>query len=349
MDQESLLPFDTPLNNNNKLNFNNEDNSNENTLIFEESAGSTYPKIICFFICIVGFVALIEIKIDSNITFLIGAFILGSIIWYIIAFIFIVHKIQFTKNTYLNQLIVKQTNLCCCSKTYTLMLENIYIFCQKSSKNTIKIIIINTLKNPREIDLDKSNIKTSPITIKIELDETPLIKGDYNELQLKFDNFLRQQKYENYIYDEINKYINLYNKNYQNDNKDLIDKFYMKITEQFYTFFLQNKNNRTDFIYSNDFERLFIGEVNGSKYKNTLLINLSEIDTFEIFEEKITDPEIPNNYYLVINYKNHQKSQIYMGSRQIPLEKFILLLNGKLNDINEMKRNNNNYNYTPQY
>ena len=79
---------------------------------------------------------------------------------------------------------------------------------------------------------------------------------------------------------------------------------------------------------------MFIGEVNGSKYKKTLLINLSEIDTFELLEEKIDEDSF--TYYLQINYKNHQKSQININSSRNYLEKF--LLNEKLNNINGFRR-----------
>jgi len=153
---------------------------------------------------------------------------------------------------------------------------------------------------------------------------------------------LGERNYENNICDEINKYISLYNKNYKKDEKKLFDK-YMKITDHFYTlFYSKDKNDRYDFIYSDDFERLFIGKVNGSRYFKTLLFNLSEIDSFEMVEEGDSDI---TNYYIQINDKNHQQSQIKINDYYLnrnDLEKFVLLLNGKLNDINETKINNNN-------
>ena len=57
-----------------------------------------------------------------------------------------------------------------------------------------------------------------------------------NEIQLKIDEFLGQKKFENNIYDEIDKYNSSYNKNYSNDIKKIFD-IYMKINEYFYTFF----------------------------------------------------------------------------------------------------------------
>ena len=206
-----------------------------------------------------------------------------------------------------------------------------------------KKFILNTLKNPREIDLDKSNIKTSPINLLYE----DGLRGNYDETRVKIDNFLGERNFENNICDEINKYISLYNKSYEKDEKKLFDK-YMKITDHFYTLFYRNdKYNRFDFIYSDDFERLFFGEVTGSSYFKTFLFNLSEIDSFEIVEKGGGHIK---NYYIQINDKNHQQSQIKINGFYLnknDLEKFVLLLNGKLNDINEKKINNNNN--TPIY
>ena len=220
-----------------------------------------------------------------------------------------------------------------CSQ-YILMLENAYIYCEKWGEKGVKIFILNTLKNPREIDLDKSNIKTSPINLLYE----DGLRGNYDETRVKIDNFLGERNFENNICDEINKYISLYNKNYEKDEKKLFDK-YMKITDHFYTFLFygEHKNKRTDFIYSDDFERLFIGEVNHYRYKNTLLFNISEIESFEMVEEGDDDLQY---YYIQINDKNHQQSQIYIGGYYVNknyLEKFVLLLNGKLNDIMKKK------------
>ncbi len=64
---------------------------------------------------------------------------------------------------------------------------------------------------------------------------------NYDEIKIKIDNFLRQGNFENNIYDEINKYISLYNKNYKKDEKKLFDK-YMKITVFFYAFFSYSSN-----------------------------------------------------------------------------------------------------------
>ena len=64
MNQDSLLSFYTPLNNNININVNNEDNTNENTLTIVGSSACCIilPQFICLSVLISGFVALIVFK-----------------------------------------------------------------------------------------------------------------------------------------------------------------------------------------------------------------------------------------------------------------------------------------------
>lgn len=352
MNQESLLPLDTPLQNNNQY-FTKDNNNIENSMTI---AGKSRLWLVIILITVLsalisGFILLIMFNPTSGGILPYAVVILFAAPLWISIICGITKRIQFTKNTYLNQLIIKRTTLWGCSKKYTLMLDNVYVLCQRYRDNNTHIIVINTLRNPKEIDLDKSTIKKSPINIIYELNGTNGYNGNYYELQLKFDNFLGQQKYENLIYEEIDKYSRLYNKNFPYQKINIVDN-YMKISDHFYTFFndILYKNKRVDFIYSNDFESLFIGEVNGSKYKKTLLVNLNQINSFE--KRVVVKGGSESNdyiYYLKINYKDSRKDEIRMGKDRIEryVEKFVLLMNGKLNDINEMKKNNND-NYTPQ-
>ena len=110
----------------------------------------------------------------------------------------------------------------------------------------------------------------------------------------------------------------------------------MKINEYYYTFIYSNRfDYRTDFIYSNDFGRLFIGKINKDKYNKTLLINLNEVNIFKIFEKDESDDNSSYTVgYLRIMYIYEQKEKIKICKNNILyLEKFVLLLNGKLNDI----------------
>ena len=205
MDQENLLPFDTPSNNKNIQYFNNGDNNNENTLSFTKSFYDIIIiQVICFSILITGFILLIIFKPNPLAIIIYSLFILFVGFIYVYGLSIANREIQFIKNTYLNQLTIKIKKVCClASWQYTLMLENAYIHCEKSGEKGVKIFILNILKNPREIDLDKSNIKTSPINLLYE----DRLSGNYDQIKIKIDNFLGERNYENNICDEINKYI----------------------------------------------------------------------------------------------------------------------------------------------
>ena len=209
------------------------------------------------------------------------------------------------------------------------MLENSYLLYQE------EIMLLIIFKTSRDIYFNKSNIQNYPNLITI-YERNMYLNRPVNEIQLKIDEFLGQKKYENNIYDEIDKYNSLYKKNYSNVIKKTFDT-YMKINEYFYTFFYSyySKDSRTDFIYSNDFGRLFIGKINKNKYNKTLLINLNEVNKFEMFEKNEgNDDESYTVGYLRIMYINKPKEEISIcRDKTLYLEKFILLLNGKLNDI----------------
>jgi len=209
------------------------------------------------------------------------------------------------------------------------MLENSYLLYQE------QIMLLIIFKTSRDIYFNKSNIQNYPNLITI-YERNMYLNRPVNEIQLKIDEFLGQKKFENNIYDEIDKYNSLYKKNYSNVIKKTFDT-YMKINEYFYTFFYSyySKDSRTDFIYSNDFGRLFIGKINKNKYNKTLLINLNEVNKFEMFEKNEgNDDESYTVGYLRIMYINKPKEEISIcRDKTLYLEKFILLLNGKLNDI----------------
>ena len=209
------------------------------------------------------------------------------------------------------------------------MLENSYLLYQE------EIMLLIIFKTSRDIYFNKSNIQNYPNLITI-YERNMYLNRPVNEIQLKIDEFLGQKKYENNIYDEIDKYNSLYKKNYSNVIKKTFDT-YMKINEYFYTFFYSyySKDSRTDFIYSNDFGRLFIGKINKDKYNKTLLINLNEVNIFEMLEkDESYEDESYTVGYLRIMYINKPKEEISIcRDKTLYLEKFILLLNGKLNDI----------------
>jgi len=288
-----------------------------------------FSYLACSFLC-TTLAVLFLIFNFYNWAFPFALFDLFFVVIFIVVCVKTVKKVELIKDECCNQCTLKITKKCFCSKQYTLMLENSYLLYHKD------IMLLNTLKNLRDIDLDNSNIQNYPINLVSKYGIFMGLNSTENEIQLKIDEFLGQKKFENNIYDEIDKYNSLYKKDYSNDIKKIFDT-YMKMNEYFYTFFYSDNSVyfRTDFIYSNDFGRLFIGKINKDKYNKTLLINLNEVNKFEMFEKDESDENSScMTGYLRIMYINEQKEEISIcRNKTIYLEKFVLLLNGKLNDI----------------
>ena len=91
-------------------------------------------------------------------------FVFNYVVWgEILAFLFLIlaiswslfyikaiKKVALIKHECKNQLTLKITRKSCCSEQYSLMIENAYLFCQGD------IMLLNTLKNSNEIDLENS-------------------------------------------------------------------------------------------------------------------------------------------------------------------------------------------------
>ena len=92
---------------------------------------------------------------------------------------------------------------------------------------------------------------------------------------------------------------------------------------------------RLDWIYSNDFDRIFIGVVkNDSSYINTFIYNTNTIDKF-ILEIK------DGKYCFKILLKNGNNTEIcrYKREQEDNLNTFIYLINGQINKINNVNQN----------
>ena len=346
MDQEALLPFDKPSNNNNQNVINVEKNKQKTLTLrirMNKFLFRCFSIVIILYALIPTLYILIQIQIIPFwIEYILLFFLVGNVIWTVPCALS-VKKIEIIKNPYLNLITLKIIKRCGCSKQFTIMLENKYLLYHRD------LFLLNTLINQGEIDLDNSNIINRPINFIYKYENYINMIGNCDEMQLKINEFLGQQKYKNTIYDEINKYITIYQKNYLKEEKNVFD-IYMKMNEYFYTFFYSDSSldTRTDFIYSEDFERLFIGKIKDDIYSKTLLINLNEINTFEMFEQtrNISGKTYYYGYLKILNKKNQKQEIEICENQKLYLEKFVLLLNGKLNDINEMKKNNNNNNST---
>lgn len=206
MKEETLLPFDTVSNNNNK-NSTNVENNNQNTLIFKEKVCfMLLGQSIVLSLCCTGLILLILLQNDATWIVLVSIVILSILGIWCYMHLVTAKNLKLIKNEITNQLTITSTNVLGNSKHYTVKtLENVYLIYQRDI-----IILLNTSINPGEIDLDNSNIKNYPINL---ITKCKLYNGNFgseDEIQLKIDEFLGQQKFENKIYDEINKYTGFY-------------------------------------------------------------------------------------------------------------------------------------------
>ena len=100
-----------------------------------------------------------------------------------------------------------------------------------------------------------------------------------------------------------------------------------------YKFFKLKRKSifRIDYLYSKDFDRIFIGLVNytETKYENTFEYQMNNINRF-IFEKK--EENDVTNFHLKLNFKNDEIQEIcYLrNQREDELEGLINFLNERL-------------------
>lgn len=207
MNQENLLPFNTPQNNNIQ-NFTNVEENNQNTLTFyRHFRFMFYSFTILYILAITLFLLYVIKKNEYGISF--GIIVLVIAIFFNFLYLLRVKKVILIKNVNTNQLTIKKIIVAGCFKQYTLMLENRYLHYRGDC-----LFLLNTCTNLSEIDLDNSNIKNAPFNLVNKIISLPSFNESEEEIRLKIDKFLGRQKYENTIYDEIDKYITIYQKNY---------------------------------------------------------------------------------------------------------------------------------------
>ena len=124
---------------------------------------------------------------------------------------------------------------------------------------------------------------------------------------------------------------------------------FMIIFNFIYIYFLikrLNSNIRIDIVYSNNFDRIFIGLVkyNEEAFTNTFLFEISSIEKFileQIDKDKNKYTNKKNNLKVIL--KNGEIRTIcQINENQGVLEGLIFILNEKLNNKNEQMTNNDN-------
>jgi hypothetical protein len=258
-------------------------------------------------------------------------------------------KIQLIKDKSNNRLTILEKNYLCCKKRYNLSLEytdfKVSGFGSESGPccyhELSTIIALNI--NPNIVDLDNSNIKDIPFKFLYKFSN---LIGESRQLELKLIDFIGN-KFENKIKDEIDLYVPKQNSkiiglsfNIIYHNRDV----FVKISDHFYMFYNYNylnnsKSNenfeRLDWIYSNDFDRIFFGVVkNDSSYVNTFIYNTNTIDKFVL---EIRD----GKFCFKILLKDGTNTEIcrYNREQENNLNTFIYLINGQINKINNVNQN----------
>ena len=269
-----------------------------------------------------------------------------------LAFLFPIVPIimSFKKNLEIQKDILNKTitvydkNICCCVKKYNFSLDHIQIkYNFRSSKiicnseNTCRAVIILNV-NPNEIDLDKGYIRNSPFKFYNQFNCGTIS----NELQSNLDNFT-DLKFENKIKEELKEYEPNFEKNLRShfilvDND--ITYYIIKVSEYLYIYYTYNyyynciteeKFERLDWAYSNNFDRIFLGVVkNSSSYKITFTYNINTIDKFCI--------ESKDECYffkVVLNSGVNENICKFTKKQEKNLNHFLYLINGQINKINK--------------
>ena len=116
---------------------------------------------------------------------------------------------------------------------------------------------------------------------------------------------------------------------------------YMRFCENYFCYYIEELFSdkkadllRIDFIYSKNFDRIFIGLVNNNEktYRNTFEFQMNSIDKFILQKIGYED----KGYNLKVNLKNSESHQIYSFKKatQENLRGLVYLLNEKLNNGN---------------
>ena len=282
-------------------------------------------------LCIITFISLVMfIYFMVKKQFLVGIILISSaIILILIQCIFnLKDRLEIIKDISNNKIIVNRKNIFSrVVKKITISKDNIHFYCTNYSnyiEETNYFFIINNFKDLYDIDLNTSEIKLKPAVLFYSL-KNYIPKIDLKSLY----DFLGCKLYENPFFFDVDYYMKN-NLKYPHPYGSL--KRLMKINSHFLTYFyiLPNHNalktdiiSRIDFIYSKNYEELFIGLVN---LKNTSYVNTFDIDLTKV--DEITSIDEPRRFAIVFSLKNGEKINIYGFTRieQINKDDLLFLL-----------------------
>ena len=246
-----------------------------------------------------------------------------------------------------DKIIATESGYSCNSKSYNFIgkytsvqvkpsgYEEYGTFCrQRNSLHTISLY--NT--NPDEIDLDTSNVKNVPFK---PIHNFQKYIGEEQDIYLNLKNFF-SGVFQNQIKEELK----IYDPTYKESIINLFpfEEQCLKLNDYYYTFYgysslmgyykSPESFERIDWIYSKNFDRIFIGVVkNDTTYITSYTYQLNEISKFVLVMKGkgyVFQIFLKGNNYIDICTFYHQDNK--------NLNSFIYLINGQINS----KLNNNN-------
>ena len=265
-----------------------------------------------------------------------------------------IRRIEIIKDFSNNKVIVNKKNIfSIVVRTISISKDNIHFFCSK------KIIcdcdgcynhyffVINNFKDLYDIDLKTSGIKLKPAVLFYSF------KNFFEKINLdSIYQFLGAKISENPFLFDVQNYMKKGTKNvrsnWNSDNFNRILNRLIKFNSHFFTYFYVLPNakvqktdiiSRIDFIYSKNYDELFIGLVN---LKNTSYVNTFDIDMTKVDEINAIDE--PRIFAIIFSLKSGEKINIsgFTGINQIYKKGLLFLLkeNFKPNNLNKENINN---------
>ena len=272
-------------------------------------------------------------------------------------------KVEIERDENKNVISIKAINWCGCSYKQ-LELTHFYFYIgtvfddRENSHVFYRLFMIKDFENSSEIDLDTSNVKNIPIKIYDYMDyiwpnkEVQILEKELNDLagvppnhkcafNFNIREYMKLEPTEQEKQLEKMKDLNpqMY-KLFKNSDRGTYSQ-YMKFCENYFSYYIEELFSdkkgdilRIDFIYSKNFDRIFIGLVNNNEntYQNTFEFQMNTIDKFILqkigFEDK--------GYNLKVILKNNESQQIYSLKKasQEDLRGLVYLLNEKFTNIN---------------
>lgn len=307
-------------------------------------------EIICIFLITLAIFIPLAIlnEFINNHKILFFIFVILCILLYILTKMKCKNKIVFSKNTQKNKFYIKRYNFINIPILYLeFSLGNYYIKISWESdidkdggnKKYYKIYLYNQFIDTSEINLDTTNIKNIPIKLIYIF---PISIKGYNKegekLENKLNNFICAKNFKNPFAIDMQSYAISY-LNIEKNKRPSSRVNHIKYSDYFFTFFFNYSSEkhfgsvngviRIDFIYSKNFDTIFIGVVkNGEKsYAKTFEFKMDNIDKFIL-----QNFEYNTGFYLKVIFKDKQIQDIWPieNKNQFDLEGLIYLLNERL-------------------